>query len=273
MTVDLFPSPGLRIASEPDTDVDREILTETLFRSLEDCVNPDEIQSLRAQVISVNMRVADSLARRYFGHGENNDDLRQVAYLGLIKAVTGFDTSRGGNFLSYAVPTITGELKKHFRDRCWTVRPPRRIQDLQREVTAARESLGQVKRREPTPEEVAEELAIPVDQIKEAMAAQGCFSPSSIDVPLGSGSATTLAEIVSMEDHELERTETHLDLAPLIRSLPESDREILALRFFEEWTQEQIAQKLGTSQMQISRRLTRLMRALRSRLEPTSHCA
>ena len=273
MTEAFVPSAGLHLAPESDAEIDRELLTETLFRCIAQCDNDDDIASLRAQVVSINIRVADSLARRYFGHGENNDDLRQVAYLGLTKAVRGFDARSGHNFLSYAVPTITGELKKHFRDHCWTVRPPRRIQDLQRDITSARQLLGQEFRREPTVDELAEELGVSADQVIEALAAKGCFSPGSLDVRLKADSTTTLAELIPGDNREFEQTEVHLLLAPLINGMPEADREILALRFFEEWTQEQIAQHLGTSQMQISRRLSRLMGELRSKLEPSSHCA
>lgn len=273
MTAAFVPSSGLYLTADSDAEVDRELLTETLFRCIDQCDSDDEIEDLRGQVVAINMRVAESLARRYFGHGENNDDLRQVAYLGLTKAARGFHSELGHNFLSYAVPTITGELKKHFRDRCWTVRPPRRIQDLQRDIASLRQSMSQEKHRQPTVAELAAELGVPIDQIKEADAAQGCFSPSSLDVRLGSDSTTTLADLIPGDDRELERTEAHLVIAPIMKDLPEADREILALRFFEEWTQEQIAQKLGTSQMQISRHLSRLMTLLRARLEHTSHCA
>lgn len=263
----------LRAAPDPDGDVDRESLTESLFRRIDACDSADEISFLRDQVVSINMQIAESLARRYFGHGENNDDLRQVAYLGLIKATRGFHGELGHNFLSYAVPTITGELKKHFRDRCWTVRPPRRIQDLQRDITAARQSMSQDERRLPTVVEIADRLEVPADQVTEALAAQGCFSPSSLDARLRAESTTTLAETLPGEDRDFERTEAHLLLAPIMRDLPETDREILALRFFEEWTQEQIAQRLGTSQMQVSRHLSRLMKHLRAELEPVDQCA
>lgn len=273
MTETTIAALGLHVAVEPDAEVDREFLTETLFHSIAECQDADEIESLRSQIVSINMQVAESLARRYFGHGENNDDLKQVAYLGLTKAVQGFDAELGHNFLSYAVPTITGELKKHFRDRCWTVRPPRRIQDLQRDITSLRQRMSQELHRQPTSAEIAEELGVPLSQVAEADAAQGCFSPNSLDVPLRSDSTTTLADMIPGEDRDFGRAEAHLLLAPVIRQLPESDREILTLRFFEEWTQEQIAEKLGTSQMQISRRLSRLMRQLRTALELSTDCA
>lgn len=273
MTATFTSSVGLRIAPEPDAEVDRDVLTDTLFRCISECDSDDEIQGLREQVVAINMHVADSLARRYFGHGENNDDLKQVAYLGLIRAVRGFDAQRGLNFLSYAVPTITGELKKHFRDRCWTVRPPRRIQDLQRNITVASEAIDVADHCRPTAQELAEWLDAPVADVTEAMTARGCFTPTSLDVHVKDDSSTTLAELLPSGDAELERCETHLLLAPVIKSLPESDREVLTLRFFEEWTQERIARKLGTTQMQISRRLARIMQQLRVQLESQRPCA
>lgn len=273
MTETTVSSAGLHLAVEPDAEVDRELLTETLFRCIDQCNDDAEIEYLRSQVVSINMRVAESLARRYFGHGENNDDLKQVAYLGLVKATRGFHAELGHNFLSYAVPTITGELKKHFRDRCWTVRPPRRIQDLQRDITSLRQSMSQDIHRQPTVDELAAELDVPVAQVTEAVAAQGCFSPSSLDVQLKSDSTTTLADMLPGDDRDMSRTEARLLLAPVIQQLSDRDREILTLRFFEEWTQEQIAEKLGTSQMQVSRHLSRLMRHMRFALEPAAHCA
>lgn len=254
------------VYEDSDGEVDRETLTETLFRCLENCFTDDEAQSLRGQLITINMPVADSLARRYFGHGERDDDLKQVAYLGLTKAVAGFEPGRGKNFLAYAVPTVTGELKKHFRDRCWTVRPPRRIQDLQRQVTIAGEELNQELHRRPSVKEIAERLDVPVEHVTEAMSAQGCFTPASLETPLREDGATTFADMLRSEDEDFELAEGHLLLEPLVRSLSERDRQIVALRFFEDWTQEQIANRLGITQMQVSRLLTRLLAQLRERM-------
>lgn len=256
-----------------DDDQDRATLTETLFRCLADCDNPAEADYLRDQVVRINMGVAESLARRYFGHGENADDLTQVAYLGLTKAVDGFDSGRGHNFLSYAVPTITGELKRHFRDHCWAVRPPRRVQDLQRDISAARQEFAQQHHREASVAEVAESLNVDEAEVSEALAAQGCFTPSSLDAALTSDSDTTLADMMTADDNDLDQAETHVLLATAISELPEADRQILALRFFDDWTQEQIARRMGTSQMQISRRLLRLMTQLRARIGPMPHVA
>lgn len=268
-------SAGSALSHSPydESEVDRETLTTTLFRCIEQCDDAAESRNLRDQVISINMPIAESLARRYFGHGENNDDLRQVAYLGLTKAVSGYDSARGQHFLAYAIPTITGELKKHFRDRCWSVRPPRRIQNLQREITTVQEELVQRSHHQPTVEEIADALDLPREEVVEAVTAQGCFTPTSLDVPLKSETATTFGDLVGDDGRDFERSEARMSLAPLVKELPEEDRQILTMRFFEEQTQEQIAKVLGTSQMQISRRLSRLMVQLREMHEDANHCA
>lgn len=269
------PTPAMApLTSTPDAEdeVDREALTATLFRCISQCDLEDEKQTLREQVVSINMPIAESLAQRYFGHGENIDDLKQVAYLGLTKAVTGFDPHRGSNFLSYAVPTIAGELKKHFRDRCWTVRPPRCIQELQGEITSAREVISRETHHQATVHELAAKLNVPETRVAEAVAARGCFAPASLDLPLKSDTTTTFADLLQDENRDLERSEAHLLLAPLLKSLPESDRQLLALRFFDEWTQSQIATQFGTTQMQISRRLSRLLGQLREQFEQSRRC-
>lgn len=260
------PVEALGIHDDPDDEIDRDALTETLFRCIDQSTSDDEIRSLRGQVVAVNMPVADSLARRYFGHGERDDDLKQVAYLGLTKAVAGFEPGRGKNFLAYAVPTVTGELKKHFRDKCWTVRPPRRIQDLQRQVTIAAEELNQELHQRPTTKQIAERLDVPTEHVVEAMSAQGCFTPASLETPLREDGTTTFADMLRNEDDDFERSEGHLLLEPLVKSLSERDRQIIALRFFEDWTQDQIADRLGITQMQVSRLLTRMLGQLRERM-------
>ncbi len=273
MSNPITPTVGLNLTVDPDIEVDREILTETLLNRIAQSDDAAEIENLRSRVVAINMQIAQSLARRYFGHGENNDDLEQVAYVGLTKAARGFRPELGHNFLSYAVPTITGELKKHFRDHCWTVRPPRRIQDLQRNINATRQAMSQRLNRLPTNEQLAIELDIPIDQLTEAVAARGCFSPSSLDAQLTSESSTTLADMICDEGRDIARADARLILESVFSQLDEDDQEILSLRFFEEWTQEQIAEKFGTSQMQISRRLARLLQRLRTALEPVADCA
>ncbi|MGH3358218.1 MAG: sigma-70 family RNA polymerase sigma factor [Nocardioidaceae bacterium] len=233
------------------------------LRSSTDRVQRDQI---RERITALNMCVAESVAHRYRGRGELEDDLEQVAYLGLIKAINGFDLRHHKDFLTYAVPTISGELKKHFRDHCWAVRPPRRIQDLQRRIAAASEELGQLCDHPPTTSEVAAALAVDTEEVSEALAASGCFTPASLDVGVGRADSTPVSDLIGIEDHSFAEAEAHVVVAPAVRELCDRDRDIIELRFFHDWTQERIAQELGITQMQVSRLITRIMRDLRTRL-------
>jgi RNA polymerase sigma-B factor len=220
-------------------------------------------------VVRINMGVASSVARRYVHRGIEEDDLAQVAYAALVRAARGFDPSRDQDFLSYAVPTIRGELKKHFRDRGWVVRPPRRIQEIQAKLTHAEEDLAQELGRRSRPDELAAHLQVDVDEVREAMAAEGCFSPSSLDRPLagldGVGLAT-VGDMLGEEDRSQAAAEARVTLAPVLRRLKERDRRILYMRFFEQRTQQEIADDIGVTQMQVSRLLSRIMRDLRDEL-------
>lgn len=245
---------------------DRRQRTAELFREAELTSSPDRQREIRNQVTMVNAGVAQALAHRYRGRSEPDDDLEQVAYVGLVKAAEGFDPKRGKDFLSYAVPTISGELKRHFRDHCWWVRPPRRVQELQARIAGCTDKLTQDLGRPPTPDEYAEELGIPVDDVSEALSADGCFTPSSLDAPTGPATGTVLADLIGEADPDLRRSEVHAMLAPLVRELPERDRQVIALRFYHDWTQEQIARSLGVTQTQVSRVLRRILQDLRSAL-------
>lgn len=232
-------------------------------------------QELLEYVVSINMRMAKAVALRYANRGLETDDLIQVAYTALTKAARDFNPALHDEFLSYAVPTIRGELKKHFRDRGWTVRPPRRIQEAQSRIVSAESALWQELGRSPKPSEVADHLDLPVDEVIEAMAADGCFHPTSLDRPVdGLNGAATLGDLLGASDPRLPAAEARALLAPVVARLPERDRRILYLRFFEERTQQQIGEELGVTQMQISRLLSRILRDLRSELgrtEPQEH--
>jgi RNA polymerase sigma-B factor len=191
------------------------------------------------------------------------DDLRQVAYLGLVKAVRGYDPERGREFLSYAIPTIKGEVRRHFRDAGWTVRPPRRIQELQARLWATDAELTQALHRSPTATELADALEVDLDDVLEALSADGCFVPSSLDAPAADSDSGSLAERLGGADDEFERCEARLMLASAVRRLGERDRRIVELRFFHGWTQQQIGDEVGVTQMQISRLITRILRELR----------
>src|SRR5262245_28768201 len=218
---------------------------------------------LEKEAALINMDMARSVAARYWGRGEPSEDLAQVAYVGLMKAIHGYDPGRGDDFRSYAVPTIAGEVKRHFRDKSWTVKRLRWIQELQADISAVSDSLTQDLMRPPRPSETAERLGVSEDEVLEALSADGCFTPTSIDGRGPTGDGYALAERLGSEDRDLDRAEIRAALAPLIEELPERDRKILDLRFFRGWTQSQIASNLGVTQMQVSRLLSRILKKLR----------
>jgi RNA polymerase sigma-B factor len=221
---------------------------------------------LEKEAALLNMDMARSVAARYWGRGESSEDLSQVAYVGLMKAIHGFDPHRGDDFRSYAVPTIAGEVKRHFRDKSWTVKAPRWIQELQADISAISEPRTQELRRPPRPAEMAERLGVSETEVNEALSADGCFTPTSIDGRGPTGDGYALADRLGTDDRDLDRAEIRVALAPLIEDLPDRDRKILALRFFQGWTQSQIATDLGVTQMQVSRLLSRILNNLKVQL-------
>jgi RNA polymerase sigma-B factor len=227
---------------------------------------------LEDYVIRLNMDVARSVASRYFERGIEQEDLLQVAYVALTRAARDFDPDRQQDFLSYAVPTIRGEIKKHFRDRGWTVRPPRRIQELQGGIQRAQGELSQRLGRSPRPSEIAKALDADLDDVVEAMSADGCFTPSSLDQPAKGedGSSAAVCELLGENDAAQPAAEARVTLAPVVRQLKERDRRILYMRFFEDRTQQEIADEIGVTQMQVSRLLGRIMRELHTQLTEDS---
>lgn len=228
---------------------------------------PEVAHRIENEVVCLNMPLARQLANRYGGRGIPLDDLQQVAYLGLVKAVHRFQPERNRDFPGYAVPTIRGELRKHFRDAGWVVRPPRRIQELQAKAWSVETELAQELGRMPTHEEVGERLGVGVEEVREANAADGCFTPSSLDAP-APGGHSPLNDQQGEEDPAFATAEANVVLAPLVRRLGRRDRRILELRFFRGWTQEQIGEEVGVTQMQVSRLLSRILTDLRCGLEP-----
>lgn len=220
------------------------------------------------ELVYGNLGIARSIAMRYRNRGVPVEDLEQVARMGLVKAAQNFDPTRRNDFLAYAVPTIRGEVRKHFRDQGWTVRPPRRIQELQSRITAANEELTQQLGRSPRPSEVARHLGVGVEELHEALAVDGCFAPTSLDRPVGDDdSDTTLGDLLTTQDQDLDAAEARLMLAPLIRDLDEREQRIIHLRFFKGCTQQEIASEIGVTQMHVSRLLTRILEHLRAELE------
>lgn len=223
-----------------------------------------EQRRLRDEIVLVNLGIAESVARRYRGRGQDYQDLLQVANIGLVKAVQRFDAAKGEGFLAYAVPTIAGEIKRYFRDHAWAVRPPRRIQDLQAEIPAASAELAQSLSHAPSTDEIAQHLGeSPVD-VGEALASRGCFTPASIDAPSNDDEGASLADLIGADDPGFDRAEAIAVIGPVCRRLPERDQRILFLRFFRCWTQREIADDLGVTQMQVSRLLSAIFRRIRA---------
>src|SRR4051794_10766045 len=255
-----------RPATQSHPGPDRATTTARLLEELHATDDERERDVLRAEVVVLNMGVARAIAHRYRQRGLAEDDLVQAAYVGLVKAVNGFDPSHERDFLSYAVPTVTGEVKRYFRDFGWAVRPPRRVQELQGSIAKLSSELTQRLGRSPKPSEVAEELGIDVESVIEALAADGAFTPASLDVPVGEDGAATLGDLMPEDDLDFASAEARVVLGPAVRALAPRDRRILELRFFQGWTQEQIAQDIGVTQMQVSRLLSRILKDLRAEL-------
>jgi len=227
-----------------------------------------ERRRLEELVIRRHLPLARRLAGRYRNRGIADDDLVQVACTGLVLAVRRYDPQRGDDFLRFAVPTVHGQLKRHFRDSGWVVRPPRRVQVLQAQIARATQDLAQHLGRFPTPVEVADHLAVSVDDVLESLAARGCFAPTSLDGLMAASDAADGGPLVGMADvdRRLDAVEARVMLAPLLPRLAERDRVVLAMRFFEERTQQEIGDELGLTQIQVSRLLKRIFRILREML-------
>ncbi|WP_083459894.1 SigB/SigF/SigG family RNA polymerase sigma factor [Jiangella muralis] len=244
---------------------DHERLTLDLLQRSADARGRERLRLLD-EVVLLNLGLAESIARRYYWRGIERDDLLQVANLGLVNAVRRFDPRRGGDFVSFAVPTISGEVKRYFRDHGWTVRPPRRVQELAAELTAARAELTQDRGRAPTAPDLAEYLGVGVDEIREADASHVCFTAASIDHRM-SDDDTPLADALGEDDDGFARADAVTVLGPACRELQPRDRHILYLRFFRGLTQQEIGQELGVTQMQVSRLLARILGQLRARID------
>ncbi|WP_411157419.1 RNA polymerase sigma factor SigF [Nocardia farcinica] len=223
-----------------------------------------EHAALRDELISRCVPLADHIARKFSGRGEPFDDLTQVARVGLVHAVDRFDPARGSNFLSFAVPTIMGEVRRYFRDHTWAMRVPRRVKETHLRIGAAIDTLSQSLGRSPTAKEIAAELGVDPDEVTQAVIAGNAYQPSSIDAAaLGRESDASLLDTLGEEEAQFERVEEYVAIRPLLAGLPERERRILTMRFFESMTQTQIAKQMGISQMHVSRILAKTLARLR----------
>ncbi|MGH8868895.1 MAG: RNA polymerase sigma factor SigF [Actinomycetes bacterium] len=228
--------------------------------------SPDR-RMLRDQLVQAHLPLVEHLARRFRNRGEPFDDLVQVATIGLIKSVDRFDPDRGVEFSTYATPTIVGEIKRHFRDRGWAIRVPRRLQELKLTLSTAASELSQRNGRAPTVNELAEHLKISMDEVLEGLESANAYSAVSLDAPEGGDEdAQSVADTLGTEDESLEGVEYRESLKPLLERLPPREKKIILLRFFGNMTQSQIAQEVGISQMHVSRLLARTLAQLRQNL-------
>lgn len=224
----------------------------------------------REKLVMSHLNLVRFLANKFKNRGEPLDDLVQVGYLGLLKAIEGFDPSRGLEFTTYATPTILGEIKRHFRDKGWSVRVPRRLQELSAKVNQATDTLTTQLQRSPTIEEVADYLDASVDEVLEAMESSSAYS----SVPLeGTGSsegedAPSIIDRYASEDNELSFTDDRLVIEEALQSFSPREREVIELRFLKGMTQIEIAQQLGISQVQVSRLLRRTLKKIQDKIDP-----
>jgi RNA polymerase sigma-B factor len=229
--------------------------SDELFARLPDPAARDELTALYQPL-------AEYLARRFYGRGEPLEDLIQVASIGLIKAIDRFDTERGVKFSTYATATVVGELKRHFRDKGWALRVPRRLQEAGMSVGRAVTDLSQELGRAPTVKEIGRRTGLSEEEVLEAMETAQAYTASSLDAPTDEEGATE-GERLGEEEDAFELLEGWTSVAPAIRELPRRERTILYLRFFRGLTQTQIAEELGISQMHVSRLLSRTLEELR----------
>nr|WP_078844826.1 RNA polymerase sigma factor SigF [Streptomyces sp. SCSIO ZS0520] len=252
-----------RTAHDPhDRSGARDLFIE--LRTLSDTT--PEYAELRNRLVRMHLPLVEHLARRFRNRGEPLDDLTQVATIGLIKSVDRFDPERGVEFSTYATPTVVGEIKRHFRDKGWAVRVPRRLQELRLSLTTATAELSQMHGRSPTVHELAEKLAISEEEVLEGLESANAYSTLSLDVPDTDDESPAVADTLGAEDEALEGVEYRESLKPLLEDLPPREKRILLLRFFGNMTQSQIAQEVGISQMHVSRLLARTLAQLREKL-------
>jgi RNA polymerase sigma-B factor len=253
--------------NEPD-DRTRSVRTRDLFEQRAACDDAEDRKRLLEEIVTLNIPVADSLAQRYSARGLAIEDLVQEARLALVRVVESFKPEYGHDFLSYAVPSILGALRKQFRDSGWTVRPPRRIQEAQQAINQSRADLLQRFGREPRVSELAAELDLDEETVIEALSADGCYSPASLDRRIGGesegeGAGRTLGSVLGGEDASFASAEARVVLRPLLSRLGDRDQKVLRLRFVDGLTQREVGEEIGVTQMQVSRILSRIFDTLR----------
>lgn len=239
-----------------------------LFEAYAGASDDETRLKFRESLVEQYIGLVEFLARRFRNRGEALDDLVQVGMLGLLKAIDRFDLDREVEFSTYATPTIVGEIKRHFRDKGWAVRVPRRLQERHLEITKVVGRLNQELGRSPTVAEIAEVTGLNDEEVLEGLEIAHAYNFSSLDAPIDDEDGTTsFADQLGGEDEKLENLEYRASLAPELEKLPQRERTILFYRFFRGMTQSEIADRLGISQMHVSRLLNRTLVQLRGALE------
>ena len=240
-----------------------------LFVAYQAAENDEQRLRQRERLVAQYIGLVEFLARRFRNRGEPIEDLVQVGTIGLLKAIDRFDLDREVEFSTYATPTVVGELKRHFRDKSWAVRVPRRLQELHLELTKVVGRLGQELGRSPTVAEIAKAAGATEEQVLEGLEIAQAYNFTSLDAPIDNADAgsSSFAYHLGIEDEHLEHLEYRASLAPEMAKLPDRERHILYLRFFKGLTQSEIADSLGISQMHVSRLLNRTLMRLREALE------
>jgi len=232
---------------------------------------PSSHESARDGLVHLHLPLVQHCARRFRNRGEPYEDLVQVGTIGLLKSIDRFDAERGVEFSTYATPTIIGEIKRHFRDKGWAIRVPRRLQELRMQIGAATGELTQNLGRSPTPRELAERIGCTVEEIIEGLESNNAYATLSLDAgDEHEDSATRLLDLLGSDDEQLEHVEIRESIKPLLDALDPREKKILLLRFFKNMTQTQIAEEIGVSQMHVSRLLTRTLTQLRESLHEVS---
>jgi len=225
-------------------------------------------ETAREGLVHLHLALVQHCARRFRNRGEPYEDLVQVGIIGLLKSIDRFDAARGVEFSTYATPTIIGEIKRHFRDKGWAIRVPRRLQELRMQIGAATADLTQSLGRSPTPRELAERVGCTVEEIVEGLESNNAYATLSLDAGDDhEDSATRLLDGLGSHDANLEHVEIRESIKPLLDALDAREKRILLLRFFKNMTQSQIADEIGVSQMHVSRLLTKTLAQLRQSLQ------
>ncbi|HYJ66504.1 MAG TPA: RNA polymerase sigma factor SigF [Nocardioidaceae bacterium] len=263
----LRPSP---VDARQLSAVDTRLATRAAFAAIERLSPNDPARlDLRDYLVRLHLPLVEHLARRFVNRGEPLDDLTQVGTIGLLKAIDRFVYERGVEFSTYATPTILGEIKRHFRDRGWSIRVPRRLQEMRLALAATTAELTQELGRSPTMIEIAERLDIDEDSVVEGLASANAYSTVSLDATDSREDAgASMLDALGEDDAELGNVEYRASLRPLLAALDPRDQRILVLRFFYGMTQSQIADEIGMSQMHVSRLLSRTLARLRQALLP-----